>query len=201
VVRSLEAHDLLRIDPVIATCWALAPQWVGASLKRAPWVVVRRERDGGAVPIGVRGTTRTERFAAAIDRVDIVESISPFDLGRDVPRNDRLARIFENLYAAADTMGIRVAPIGSYGFELASGVRVTHAASDLDVLVDADGVARDALSALAADVLALSTIYAIRFDVELAYETGGVALGEVLGGMPTVLFKTSTGPRLLPCPV
>jgi phosphoribosyl-dephospho-CoA transferase len=197
----LGAHDLVRIDPSIALRWPDAASWVAQSLRRAPWVVVRRERADGVVPIGVRGTRRSGRFAATIAFGDVRESISPYDLGGDTDANGRLSEVFNDLRKFALGLGLRVGPIGSFGFEIASGVHVTHETSDLDVLVEAAGIARSALGAFSRHVAALSTRSGIRIDAELAYDDGGAALAEIIGGNRLVLFKTSSGPRLLPCPV
>ena len=192
---------MARVDSVIASRWPEAEAWVAESLERAPWVVVRRERAPDAVAIGVRGTKRSERFAAFISRMDIREAISPFHCVERAVRNDRLAGAFEGLNAFALARKLRIAPIGSYGFELASGTRATHEASDLDVLVHATQAPVQALRALAAQIDALAISSGVRIDAELSYPDGGVALREVLAGHDHVLFKTEGGPRLLPCPV
>jgi phosphoribosyl-dephospho-CoA transferase len=197
----VQVHDLLRVDPAVASRWPDADAWVAESLERAPWVVVRRERTYPAIPIGVRGTRRSERFAAPLACADICERVSPFQCARGAVRNDRLAGAFDRLAAFALAWSLRIAPIGSYGFELASGVRTTNAASDLDVLVNAAHVPRRALHALAAHIDALAIDDGVRVDAELGYSAGGVALREVLAGRELVLFKTDRGPALLPCPV
>lgn len=201
MVASLRAHDLVRVDPNIAHRWPEAAPWVAQSLRGAPWVVVRREGADGVVPIGVRGARRSERFAATIAFGDVRQSMSPYDLDGRVDSNGRLSGVFSVLKQFAQRLGLRIAPIGSFGFEIASGVRVTHETSDLDVLVDAAGIAREALHAFAGEIEARSASSGVRIDAELAYNDGAAALAEVVSGNRLVLFKTSSGPRLLPCPV
>jgi phosphoribosyl-dephospho-CoA transferase len=201
VVEAVRVHDLVRVDPTLASRWPQADPWVAESLARAPWVVVRRERAHPAVAIGVRGTRRSERFAASVACADIREAISPFHCVRGAVRNDRLADAFASIGAFALAWKLRIAPIGSYGFELASGVQTTNESSDLDVLVDATHAPLFALRRLAAHIDALARRSGVRVDVELGYSAGGVALREVLAGRKLVLFKTDSGPKLLPCPV
>jgi phosphoribosyl-dephospho-CoA transferase len=202
----LQVHDLARIDPRVPDTWIGAESWVADSLQRAPWVVVRRARNERSIPVGVRGARRSQRFAASIVPADVRESVSPMDICKrsatiDPPPNAKLARVFRALADFAATRELRVAPIGSYGFELASGVRVTHDASDLDVLVPAGGVSRGTLRLLASFIERLTAETGVRIDAELSYANGSVMLEEVLGGQCLVLFKTENGPRLLTCPV
>ena len=201
MVEAFHVHDLVRVDPSVASRWPEADAWIGESLKRAPWVVVRRERARHAIAIGVRGTKRSERFAAVITCADVREAISPFQCFERAVRNDRLARAFESLHAFSLVWKLRIAPIGSYGFELASGTRATHDTSDLDVLVHATQAPVQALRALAAQIDVLAIGSGVRVDAELSYPDGGVALREVVAGQDLVLFKTDSGPKLYPCPV
>jgi phosphoribosyl-dephospho-CoA transferase len=67
-------HDLVRLRPghgaVIASD---APSWVRASLARVPWAVVRNDRAAdGKLPVGIRGTTRDQRWAATAEPAAIV---------------------------------------------------------------------------------------------------------------------------------
>ena len=194
-------HDLIRVDPRVASRWPDAEAWVAQSLQRAQWVVERRDRAHPAVAIGVRGTRRSERFAACIALADVCGWSSPFHCARGAVRNDRLAGALESLMEFALPWKLRIAPIGSYGFELASGTRATHEASDLDLLVPAARVPLDTLRALATKIDTLAMDSGVRIDAELDYAAGGVALREVLAGREMVLFKTDRGPKLLPCPV
>ena len=69
------AHDLIRLrEPIALTADGPAPSWVEPVLRRAPWVVVRRGpvRDG-MMPVGVRGLTRSQRFAAFVAVAEIAD--------------------------------------------------------------------------------------------------------------------------------
>ena len=91
--RPTPTHDLIRLrEPSALTADAPAPSWVAPVLRRTPWVVVRRGpvRDG-MVPVGVRGLTRAQRFAAFVAVAEIGERLSPEDLtdSRYVIKQDR----------------------------------------------------------------------------------------------------------------
>jgi len=62
------------------------PAWVEVALGEIPWVVVRRGhiRDG-IVPVGVRGLTRSHRFAALVAISEIADRLFPEDLIVAVP--------------------------------------------------------------------------------------------------------------------
>ena len=72
-------HALLRLKGVEALHSSRTfPGWVVESVHRAPWVVVRRARMcGDRVPVGVRGDSRAERFAALTASRDILEHVTP----------------------------------------------------------------------------------------------------------------------------
>lgn len=194
-------HALLRVDPSVVRGWPGAPTWVPEALLRAPWVVVRRERIANDIPIGVRGDERTQRFAGCIAARDVLETIEPEGLDVRFAHNQKLVAVFASAREAAREDALHVAPIGSFGFELASGVRVTHAASDLDILVKDEGATRAALLRFAAALGRISAATGVRIDAEYSNAEGAAALDEVLARPALVLFKTPLGPKLLPCPL
>ncbi len=72
-------HDLIRLrEPIALAADGPAPSWVEAVLRRTPWVVVRRGqvRDRMA-PVGVRGLTRSQRFAALVAVAEEHDRLSP----------------------------------------------------------------------------------------------------------------------------
>ena len=75
-------HDLIRLrQPSALTADGSAPSWVDQVLNWIPWVVVRRGyvRDG-MMPVGVRGLTRSQRFAALVAVTEIADQLAPEDL-------------------------------------------------------------------------------------------------------------------------
>jgi phosphoribosyl-dephospho-CoA transferase len=190
VVIDVRPHDLLRIRCLPAE----SPDWAVEALRIAPWVVVRRDVCAGRVPVGVRGTTRAQRFATAIDAADIDTVLAPSALRGpglpDVPAAQALPGVADVLDAA----GVDWGPTGSAGFTLASGVSVLTRDSDLDVVIR--------LSTLPASTTLthwhsrFATLPA-RVDCQLDLPSGGVALGDVVGDGDRVLLRTARGPVLV----
>jgi phosphoribosyl-dephospho-CoA transferase len=75
----IRVHDLLRIndiDHLITT--SPKPEWVHESLLHAPFVVVRRAPiQNGNIPIGIRGKSQGERFAAFLPKEAVAECVTP----------------------------------------------------------------------------------------------------------------------------
>ena len=198
-------HNLLRVrDPMALTFYDPAPAWVEPTLKETPWVVVRRGYvQGGMIPVGVRGMTRAQRFAALLAMADIAEQVSPEELTdfrsvlqptrRDaVPALAALARVAPIL----ERRGYRWGPSGSVGFELASGAATATASSDLDVIL------RQAhrLESHEADALQAALVEAAapaRIDVLLEMQHGGVSLADFAARPAHVLVRTPHGARLV----
>lgn len=189
-----QPHDLVELTAHGARhICADAPAWVRASIERAPWVVVRRERLAGAICVGVRGRARNERFAASIDTAHVASLVTPEMLA---PRTSvRAHSVFDTLRSVRDvasSFDLIWGPTGAAGYELATSCTALHAGSDLDVLVRAEPN-HPSLPAFAAHVRALP----VRVDVELAFGDGlGAALEEALRD-GELLVKTFDGPALL----
>jgi phosphoribosyl-dephospho-CoA transferase len=198
-------HNLLRVrDPMALTVDNSAPEWVAAVLRQTPWVVVRRGYvQDGSIPVGVRGATRTQRFATCLAMAEIAEQVSPEELTdfrsvlqptrRDaVPALAALARIAPLL----ERRGYRWGPGGSVGFELATGAATATPSSDLDVILrqahrlepDEAGTLRAALVEAAAPA---------RIDVVLETPHGGVSLADLAARPTHVLVRTPHGARLV----
>ena len=197
-------HDLIRLrEPIALTVDAPVPSWVEPALRRTPWVVVRRGyvRDG-MMPVGVRGLTRQERFAAFLAVAEIADRLSPEDLTvsryvieqkrRDaVPALAALARVAPILARR----GHRWGPGGSVGFEIATGVPTATASSDLDLILRQDrrlepNEAFDLRAALA------EAAAPARIDVMLETPRGGVSLADLAARPAQVLVRTPDGARL-----
>ena len=78
----MRPHDMLRLTSGDGLRHEESvPAWVPTSLSRAPWVVVRRARGpGGLIPVGVRGSTRAQRFAALLAPDAVAARVTPEDL-------------------------------------------------------------------------------------------------------------------------
>jgi phosphoribosyl-dephospho-CoA transferase len=204
----VQTHCLLRVDSAGAvSAEAPLPQWVAERLARTPWVVVRRaQRRDGLLPVGVRGGTRVERFAAWLAPARVVACVTPLQLAarRDwraraprgaLPALAALAEV-ESIMAAAN-LATRWGPAGSVAFELASGCPSVTAASDVDLVLRLDAALP---AATAGTLLGQLTQLPARADVLLETPAGGVALAEYARGRPPYLVRTAHGPRLLDDP-
>ena len=197
-------HDLIRLrQPMALTVDGLAPPWVEPALRRAPWVVVRRGYvQDNMIPVGVRGMTRPQRFAALLAVAEIAERLSPEELWDSVENRPTpgLAYALERTRTEAvpalaalarvapllARRGYRWGPGGSVGFELATGVATATASSDLDVIVRRPHrLEPDEARALQA-ALARAAAPA-RIDVLLETPCGGVSLADLARAPKRVL--------------
>jgi phosphoribosyl-dephospho-CoA transferase len=199
-------HDLIRLrEPIKLVGDAPPPAWVDVSLRQIPWVVVRRGHVwDGIVPVGVRGLTRSHRFAAIVAVAEIADRLSPEDLsGRVIDQKRKNAvPALGALDRVADLLtcrGYRWGPGGSVGFELATGIATATALSDLDLILRQD---RRLEPERATDLLAVLAEAAApaRIDVMLETPIGGVPLADLAAMRAQVLVRTPFGPRLLADP-
>ena len=201
----MQTHTLLRISSAAAiSADTPLPRWALEQLAHAPWVVVRRQGvRAGAIPVGVRGSTRGERCAAWIQPPSVLASVTPLELAarrgwRAHPRRAALPALdaldaVESIMAAHGLSG-RWGPGGSVGFELASGHATVGPRSDLDVVVQLPvWPAHRTARALEMRLRQL----AVRIDVLLETPEGGLALSEYARGRAPFLLRTAGGPRLV----
>ena len=189
----VNAHDLLwGMTP--AHVPADAPAWVLEVIGAGQPVVVRRAiAEPGHVAVGVRGRLREQRFAAMLPVAAIRRRVTPQALREVIsPRDLPTLRALDQLrpILAQQDWGIT----GSAGFELATGIQVLHAQSDLDVLLcTPERFERGA----AQDLLALLDTAPCAVDLQLQTPFGGVALREWAGASRRVLLKTQSGAHLV----
>src|ERR1700761_6081202 len=140
MVGALHVHDLilLRAESAILSpegesmCPNLTPN-------QLPWVVVRRGRvSGGLIPVGVRGSERSERYAGFAPLNEVIEVRRPDQLRLLFAENSRKElQAFQSLsYLESRLAGLDMAwgPGGSVGYELASGIPAVRNRSDLDLI-------------------------------------------------------------------
>jgi phosphoribosyl-dephospho-CoA transferase len=200
-------HDLLWIEgPGSLVADEPLPFWVRAVLGDLPVVVVRRSRQlDGLVPVGIRGRSREERFAAAIPVARVVRRVAPEDLltTRHEPTRERAdaiaaLRAFLQVEKVWAELGLPWGPTGSVGFEMATGAPATTQASDLDIVMRA-------VSPLTVregrDILAAVEQIAAVADIQVETPAGSFALREYCNGKSLrYLLKTLDGPRLVTDP-
>ncbi|MGE8361433.1 malonate decarboxylase holo-ACP synthase [Pseudomonas sp.] len=200
MVERLRPHDLLwgfttRHLP------ADAPAWCLAALRDAPPVVVRRTPPRrGWVAVGLRGSGRAERCPAWLPVSAVSALLSPEHLCQRLPEHGMHLPVWQalvKLRPLLDASGLCWGVTGSAGFELASGLPVTHAGSDLDLLLRspeplARSTARQLMDALGATPC--------KVDIQLQTPLGGVALVEWARAPARVMVKGEQGPLLVTDP-
>lgn len=198
-------HDLLRIaDPAQVLPIGLVADRVAfrAALDRAPWVVVRRDVcDREFLPVGVRGATRSLRWAARVPRTAVAEVLTPADLldrARPVPRDLPVFHALATLPRLARPAWVSAwGPGGSAAFELAAALATATRTSDLDLVADTPAAVPPAE---AARLLALLARLPVRIDLQLQTPYGGIAAAELARGEAQVLLRTDLGPLLVTDP-
>jgi phosphoribosyl-dephospho-CoA transferase len=195
-------HDLLRFESVDDLSLS-PPAWVYASLERACWVVARRSFPcEGMAPVGVRGTSRDQRFAAFLSREAILERVTPEELVGRLAwiKNGRRKEIppigaLDLVDRMMSEFGLQWGPSGSVGFEIATGLPTATMNSDLDLVIRAPNKLSHDLCRRLCNRLADEL--PVRTDVLIETGAGAIALAEYVRGDLPILFRSCTGPRLV----
>ncbi|MFJ4143454.1 malonate decarboxylase holo-ACP synthase [Pseudomonas sp. NPDC089734] len=193
-------HDLLwglRLSDLAAD----APDWVVEVISQGQPVVVRRaSMPAGQVAVGVRGPHREQRYATTMAASAIERRVRPEQLTHSGSVNIKQWPALEALRQVRPVMevlGLDWGVAGSAGFELASGFAALHPGSDLDLILRTpDFVSRR----WAAELVEALENAVCRVDVQLQLADGAVALREWAGTSRQVLFKRSSGARLVSNP-
>lgn len=201
----VQPHDLVwfLVDPHLLSKMT-TPPWVRESLREAPVAVVRRApQDGRQIPIGIRGVSRSQRFAAAISVSSVARMIPPELLLCEhcMPRRSRYAvipalRAFQIVLERWRLMEYVWGPTGSVGFELGTGCEVVTPKSDLDLIIRVPNkLSRDDAKLMLAE---LSEIGA-PVDVQLETPNGAIAMKEYCATEQgrEILLRTINGPILV----
>ena len=184
-----QVHDLLQIDQ---------PSLVSGCT--SPWVVVRRaQAPPGLIAVGVRGNSRSERWATFCEQRMIRKILRPEELlqrdrnSNDVQRTPALRALQQMKDRWAD-LTLPWGPAGSVGFELASGRKVTTEASDLDLVIRArQPIAHEQARSLLDLTLGLEA----KIDVRVETPVCGFSLEEyVLASSAKILLRYPDGVRL-----
>jgi phosphoribosyl-dephospho-CoA transferase len=196
-----QVHDLLQINRTsVSSEFANEPSWVRQTILDCPWVVVRRAQSAfGLIAVGVRGDSRSERWAASCEESLVREMVRPEELllrnrtSTDVRRTPALRTLQEMSERWAD-VALPWGPGGSVGFELASGRKVTTQASDLDLIIRAAGqIGVDEARVLLDRTVGLEA----KVDVRVETPVGGFSLEEyVSASSAKILLRYPDGVTL-----
>jgi phosphoribosyl-dephospho-CoA transferase len=158
---SPRVHDLLLLrSGIVSYASVTKPAWVTSSPAGNLWVVVRRAiAPDGLVAVGIRGINRHQRWGGFAELVDVKEMVRPSQLCFRMACRTRiavpaLAALFW-IEGQLDRSELDWGPVGSVGFELATGKQVVTATSDLDLALFAQkrftqDAARDLWSVMSA---------------------------------------------------
>jgi phosphoribosyl-dephospho-CoA transferase len=197
--EAVRVHDLLWISKDTELLSLGQPAWVGDALTQSSVVVVRRaDAPPGFIPVGIRGSNRGQRHAAFLRKADVLACRTPESLAAEQVWDEAavalplpLLRALKMVSEFSKRNHLVWGPIGSVGYQLATGTPVTGARSDLDLLVRCDAyLSRACLRALHTIQPGLVCV-----DVILEGPAGAVALEEYLQDRPP-LIKTFRGPRI-----
>jgi phosphoribosyl-dephospho-CoA transferase len=201
-------HDLLRISEmadVVCVGGGQFPLWVKVSLEIAPFVVVRRANAiGGMIPIGVRGSSRNQRFAAHLRVESVLRRLTPEQLTEShgscgTARRESIPalRAWAEIRVKLSNFSLAYGPTGSVGFELASGLPTATATSDLDLLIRAPE--RPPMES-ARELMTIFSKSASRVDAQLETPRGAVSLAEYADGQRPLLLRQNGGRVLVDDP-
>jgi phosphoribosyl-dephospho-CoA transferase len=139
---SPRVHDLLLLrSGIVSSAGAAKPAWVTSDNAGNLWVVVRRTMaPNGLVAVGIRGINRHERWGGFADLADVKERIRPSQLYSRMASRTRIGLsalvalfLLELQLDKLDKSQLDWGPVGSVGFELATGQQMVTATSDLDL--------------------------------------------------------------------
>ncbi|SEA36014.1 phosphoribosyl-dephospho-CoA transferase [Thalassobacillus cyri] len=199
----IQPHDLIQLtdaqNRMITP--STIPGWVHESLKRSPYVVVRRAPiENGKVPIGVRGADRIQRFAAHVSIDAIEKHIRPEQLisKKEWKEDKRIdLKAFRSLDVVVKVLKdyqLEWGPAGSVGFELASGQPTVNEESDLDIVIR--GNENLTLNNAQTIISELGKAPA-RIDPQVETEEGAFSLIEYSRGTNPIMLRTINGPILV----
>jgi phosphoribosyl-dephospho-CoA transferase len=197
----LRPHDLVEIAEGSELLSISTPGRATRAVAGSRTVVVTRaQAPQGFLCVGIRGPTRGERHAALMREQDVKSWRTPESLAAEknwggYPGTPRLPALQSLALLAeyAEQEHLDWGPVGSVGYELATGVHTVCAKSDLDVVVRCD--IRLDLRRLK-ELQELASCAPARVDVTLEGPLGGVALCEFLRSPERCLIKTNLGPRI-----
>lgn len=191
-------HDLLwGMTP--SQLPADAPAWARQVLASGQPVVVRRALVAAdQIAVGIRGASRDQRFATIMSLSRVLRCLSPEQLIAQLPAGELPAfRALTVLKPVFEDLQRPWGVTGSVAFQLATGVAVVRAESDLDLLLR---MPTELSRHEARELQQLLDDSPCRVDLQLETPAGAIALREWAMGSSRVLLKCATGARLIENP-
>jgi phosphoribosyl-dephospho-CoA transferase len=179
--HSPRVHDLLQLrSGVVSSAGVVKPDWVASSTAPNLWVVVRRAMaPNGLVAVGIRGINRQQRWGGFARISDASERVRPSQLSSHMARRTRIGLpALAALVWVEGQLGrseLDWGPLGSVGFELATGEPVISEQSDLDIALFAP---RRFTRDTARDLWSLMSAAPIKVDVRVETPYCGFSLEE-----------------------
>jgi phosphoribosyl-dephospho-CoA transferase len=137
-MRDPRPHDILKVFGLDSYLPAAVPLWIKTALHGSSWVVVLGPALSQGYCVGVRGPNRLQRYTLIAPDHCVVDMIVPEDVAgvrawptRDLPALQSLREV----RAPLNHLGLPWGPIGSVGFELATGLAAASPDSDLDLII------------------------------------------------------------------
>ncbi|WP_246061763.1 malonate decarboxylase holo-ACP synthase [Paenibacillus oralis] len=203
MVMTVRPHDLIEVADLSCLSMNEDKEWAAASLRHAPYVVVRRASPpaDSRIPVGIRGTERNQREAALLAPEGAGRIVTPYEIAErrmwnavSVERRDLpVIRVMDKV---AELMADwRWGPAGSAGFEMATGCPSLKVTSDLDLVIDRP----EAVDyAEAANLLRRLDQLEVRIDIQLETKDGAYVLREIIDRRTsTVVLRCPSGPKLV----
>lgn len=194
---NVNPHDLLWIskddDLVIES---IVPEWfMRSGISRYPVVVRREALPHDWIPVGIRGSTRSQRLAAKIKLNHVVKRVTPQSVVANYQHNIKksLLPAMQALQYLIDTnLAWQWGITGSAAYQLVTDVIVMNERSDLDLSfwcpVEID---RNRFILLSEQLNSLPC----KIDAQIETPNGAFALNEYVRG-DKVMLKTQHGPIL-----
>ncbi|AET60948.1 phosphoribosyl-dephospho-CoA transferase [Paenibacillus terrae HPL-003] len=199
----IRPHDLIEVSNLEYLSLDEDKEWVTASLRRTPFVVIRRAEPSadGCIPVGIRGTERNQREAALLDPEGVCQLVSPYAIAERQMWNSlsatrRQQPVLQVMDLLAEIMlDWRWGPVGSAGFEIVTQYPAVKETSDLDLVIDGSEV----IDYAAAERLMHKLEHLdVRIDIQLETRDGAYVLREILERRASsVVLRTSSGPKLV----
>lgn len=199
-LKAFLPHDLLFLSPQ-TLLQDEAPAWAQDSIKEGLPCVVRRDSFSlEKIPVGFRGTKRSQRYGSFISSQDVLKKFSPEDavellLTTELksPQLDYLKDFSEFIQTNENLKNSVIWGIsGSFGFSLAVRKQYFRDTSDIDLIVRANNEEKlNCLASLNSWILTPK----FQLDIQIQTSKGGFSYKEWLR-TKKVLLKTNTGPLL-----